>query len=1103
MASFVQQPVKLSTPSIQGDFVDLDGEPFYRIANYDALPPFLMTLVSSGDLWMYVSSRGGLTAGRECADHCLFPYETVDKLHHCHTYTGPLSLIRYRDSTHATKVWHPFAGGVVPEDACQRDLYKHLVGDQVLFTETNEPLGLKFSYSWQASRRFGFVRTSTLENIGASTVEVDLLDGFLNLQPFGIELTTSQTTSCLADAYKQNECDPTTGVGIFCLTAQIHDRPEAAEILQATTVWCLGLEDYVVLLSTDQIPSFCKGHLIQGERLSTGRRGHYLVSTSLQLAPGERRTWRLVADVAQDHCQVAQLQELLSESAETEHLVQQSLEHDRQNLVRLVASADGLQQTGNPIDSAHHFANVLFNNMRGGVFASNCEVETSDFGEFVASRNHTAFLNAQKFLAALPPTVGYEQLLGHIREQKDRDLLRLGFEYLPLFFGRRHGDPSRPWNQFNIRADNSDGSHAYYYEGNWRDIFQNWESLGYSFPVFFPSIIAKFLNASTVDGFNPYRITREGLDWEVPEPGNPWSNIGYWGDHQAIYLVKLLEACRQHFPGLLEQQLGEENFCYAEVPYRIKPYKALLANCRDTIQFDEARATILKVRVEELGEDAKLLRTSEGKICYVNLVEKLLVPVLAKLSNLVLDGGIWMNTQRPEWNDANNALAGHGLSVVTTCYVRRYIKTLRSLLKDSELEHIDLSKEVAEWLLEVRAILSSEQELLQKPVVSDESRRSLLDALGLAFCKYRSTVYECGFSGKKRILRSDLLSLLDHATCFLDHTIEANVRPDGLFHSYNLLGLHADPPAAQVSPLNEMLEGQVAALSTGKVQPVEAIGLIEEMFNSPLFRADQNSFMLYPDRTLPAFMERNDLPPERVLEIALLRRQLENGQTTLVTNCVQGRYHFNNDIRRESALSERLDSLSTKPTWAALVKQDARAVKELFEEVFRHSQFTGRSGAMYGYEGLGSIYWHMVSKLLLAVQEVFFRAVEEDASESTVRSLRELYYRIRYGLGLHKTPQEYGAFPTDPYSHTPRHAGAQQPGMTGQVKEEILTRRGELGIRIREGRIFSSHNFYARKSLSKGQPNFATTIYMAICMTVNNRLTFPLLHLRSLSTKSR
>ena len=39
---------------------------------------------------------------------------------------------------------------------------------------------------------------------------------------------------------------------------------------------------------------------------------------------------------------------------------------------------------------------------------------------------------------------------------------------------------------------------------------------------------------------------------------------------------------------------------------------------------------------------------------------------------------------------------------------------------------------------------------------------------------------------------------------------------------------------------------------------------------------------------------------------------------------------------------------------------------DLFERLFDHESFTGRSGTFFGYEGLGCIYWHMVSKLRLA-----------------------------------------------------------------------------------------------------------------------------------------
>jgi hypothetical protein len=54
---------------------------------------------------------------------------------------------------------------------------------------------------------------------------------------------------------------------------------------------------------------------------------------------------------------------------------------------------------------------------------------------------------------------------------------------------------------------------------------------------------------------------------------------------------------------------------------------------------------------------------------------------------------------------------------------------------------------------------------------------------------------------------------------------------------------------------------------------------------------------------------------------------------------------------------------------------------------------------------------------------------------------------------LNKSPELYGAFPTDAYSHTPGNAGAQQPGMTGQVKEDFITRMRELGIHIQDGEI--------------------------------------------------
>jgi hypothetical protein len=248
-----------------------------------------------------------------------------------------------------------------------------------------------------------------------------------------------------------------------------------------------------------------------------------------------------------------------------------------------------------------------------------------------------------------------------------------------------------------------------------------------------------------------------------------------------------------------------------------------------------------------------------------------------------------------------------------------------------------------------------------------------------------------------------------------------------------------------------MLEGQVAALSSGLLDSDDAAETLERLFSSSLYRADQESFLLYPERVLPSFMEKNVVPQERVSAVPLLAELLQSGDVSVVERDVSGTVRFHADFRNSDDLAAALDRLGEDPSTAESVERDREAVMELFEDVFNHNVYTGRSGAMYSYEGLGCVYWHMVAKLLVAAQEAVLRA-EEDGRPDEVRDrLAGLYRRVRSGLGFEKTPGEYGAFPTDPYSHTPAHGGAKQPGMTGQVKEAILTRLGELGVRVEDG----------------------------------------------------
>jgi len=1033
---------------VRGEFIDIFGERYYAIRNVDKMPPFFISVVSNVDHWLFISSTGGLTAGRVSPATTLFPYITVDKVHESTTHTGSKTLLRI-ESDGRQRDWEPFNREHDGFYSTSRNLYKNLLGNKLCFEEVNHDLELVFRYTWLTSDRFGFVRRCELRNLGEQSATVELVDGLQNILPAGTPGFTQTNTSNLVDAYKWTELDEDSGLACFTLYSAITDRAEPSESLKANTAYCLGLEGHRTMISSEQLWKLRAGVPIDQEVHKRGIRGAYFVNLDFELPPESAKQWQIVADIEQSQAQVVDLRRQLADPARLEEAIDESINKGSDELARIMAAADGFQATAEENVSTHHYANVLFNVLRGGIVNDQYKVSSRDFAATIENFNRGVYERSRKLLEGLPERVDFTELLTTVREQGDPQLERLCCEYLPITFGRRHGDPSRPWNQFAIKIRDERGDRLLFYQGNWRDIFQNWEALTFSYPEFVENIIAKFVNASTADGYNPYRITKEGIDWELEEPDDPWSYIGYWGDHQIIYLQKLLELSVRFHPARLGKLLHAPIFCYANVPYRIKPFAALLDDPKDTVTYDDDLAEQIEHRVTEIGADGKLLLDSNGLVYRVTLLEKLLVPLLSKLGNLVIDGGIWMNTQRPEWNDANNALVGQGLSMVTLYYMRRYISFLQELLKGESGTTV-LSGEVSQWLAETGAALAKVRPFLGTGPISGAQRYQSLAELGDSASRYRSTVYrQNGFSGKVTQPVAPILGMLRDALAAIDHSIDTNRRDDGLYHAYNLIELQHG--AVAVDTLYPMLEGQVAALSAGAINLEEVIHVLEALFQSDIYRADQGSFMLYPDRELPGFLAKNRVPADQVETIPLLQRMLEDNDERVIVRDADGCYRFSAEFTNVGDLNTELDELA--PIYGDEVDAARGPLQALYEQVFNHKAFTGRSGTMFGFEGLGSIYWHMVSKLMLAVEDNFFSAIDQGADEAVVRRLGDLYYRVRKGIGFNKTPDEYGAFPTDPYSHTPKHGGAKQPGMTGQVKEEVLCRFAELGIRVNDGTV--------------------------------------------------
>ena len=119
-----------------------------------------------------------------------------------------------------------------------------------------------------------------------------------------------------------------------------------------------------------------------------------------------------------------------------------------------------------------------------------------------------------------------------------------------------------------------------------------------------------------------------------------------------------------------------------------------------------------------------------------------------------------------------------------------------------------------------------------------------------------------------------------------------------------------------------MLEGQVAILSSGLLSGEESLALLESLRHSQLYRPDQHSYILYPDRKLPGFLEKNCMTPDQVSDLALVSELVKAQDKTLIVRDEEGNYHFSGHIRNLKDVTRSLDALKRQPQYAELVKAE-------------------------------------------------------------------------------------------------------------------------------------------------------------------------------------
>jgi len=378
------------THEVKGAMINFENEAYYKIENSNEMRPFFMSIVSDSNHWMFISSNGGLTAGRKNSEFSLFPYYTDDKITESADITGSKAIFQVLKNGNIY-LWEPFSYRQVGLYKIKQNLYKNTYGNKVVFEEINEDLGVTFRYQWSSTDTYGFVKKSTFINNSSDQIQVTFLDGLQNIIPSDVETDLQNSRSNLVDAYKKSELQIESGIGVYALSSIIVDKAEPSEALKANIVWSLGIENPTYLLSSLQLDNFRKGNELFQEVDVKAEKGAYFISADLILEANETKQWYFVANVNQTIGDIQKISKAINNDQNLLEIIQEDIALGTKKLVALTGAADGVQVTNDSLVNTRHFANTLFNIMRGGTFDDDYNIEKEDFVKYIAKANKKSF----------------------------------------------------------------------------------------------------------------------------------------------------------------------------------------------------------------------------------------------------------------------------------------------------------------------------------------------------------------------------------------------------------------------------------------------------------------------------------------------------------------------------------------------------------------------------------------------------------------------------------------------------------------------------------------------------------------------------------------
>ena len=257
-----------------------------------------------------------------------------------------------------------------------------------------------------------------------------------------------------------------------------------------------------------------------------------------------------------------------------------------------------------------------------------------------------------------------------------------------------------------------------------------------------------------------------------------------------------------------------------------------------------------------------------------------------------------------------------------------------------------------------------------------------MDALGGAFSDYREKVYAARILAADATCPSPRRPLCRTALHFVDRASPSNRRDDGLYHTYNLLDFSADGRRrGRGSPAGDA-RGPGGRPQLGPAGSRGGPGTAREPVRQrPLPRGPAQLHAVPRAEAAGIPGEEHRSRRGRCGHSSVDRTWLTAGSTALLARDADGYLPLPRRLPQRRAIWPRP---STTSAVSPNGPRPCRGTARPFWSSSRTSSITGPTPAARvsctPTRASGCIYWHMVAKLLLAVQEIVLRAEHEGQS---------------------------------------------------------------------------------------------------------------------------